>query len=187
MKLINKSSVIGFIIGSIISPIIIFGSFYLLIENMMGDKKTNFPPPDIPLESQVNMDWIVKTIDGETLHMGEKSADKILIINFWATWCPPCVAEMPSIEKLYLRFRDKVEFACISQEPIDTMIKFRDKHKYNLPMYHIQTSPPFEFQTGSIPVTFIISKDKKMVLKHAGGADWGHEKVVNYIEELLLK
>ena len=187
MKFISKSSVIGFIVGSIIGPIIIFGSFYLLIENMTGNKNANYPPPEIPFESDVNMDWSVKSIYGETVHMDKDFTGKVLIMNFWATWCPPCVAEMPSIEKLFLKYKGRVEFACISREPIDTLITFRDKHKYTLPMYHIKTNPPFEFQNQSIPVTFIISKDRRIVLKHAGGADWAHEKVVNYIEKLIIK
>jgi thiol-disulfide isomerase/thioredoxin len=131
------------------------------------------------------LDWTVQTLDGKTVTLGNKMKDQVVFLNFWATWCPPCVAETPSIEKLYRKIGDRVAFACISNESFDTLLEFRKKSGYTFPMYRRSQGPPSEFNTGGIPATFILSKNRKILLKHVGGADWAHESVVAFLEEVL--
>lgn len=186
MKLINKSSVIGFILGAIISPLAIVGGFCLYLQSQMSKlDDIGFSPPEIPIERKVTLDWKIQNVDGREFVLSDQCDNELLFLNFWATWCPPCVGEMPSIEKLYHRFKERIVFVCISNEEIKTIKHFGKKKGYTFPMYHIEGKPPEEFETNGIPATFIVSREQKIVLKHVGGADWAHESVINFLEGLL--
>jgi thiol-disulfide isomerase/thioredoxin len=186
MKFINKSSVIGFLLGLIVSPALIIGGLYIYVKLQMPDmKEMAFSPPDVPSRQKVSLDWKVKALDGTEINLGKETKDQVVFLNFWATWCPPCVGEMPSIEKLYRRFEGKISFACISSEDIATIKAFRTAQRYTFPMYHIEGDPPEELKSDGIPATFVISRKGIVVLKHVGGADWAHERVVTFLEDLL--
>ena len=189
MKFINKYSVIGFTLGAIISPLIVIGGLYLYIQTQMDDlgmggQEINFPAPEIPDHSKVDINWNLKSTDGSEFNLDQKFKDKVVFINFWATWCPPCIAEMPTIEKLYQKYKDKIGFAMISNEDIGMIEDFRNRNKYTFPVYQIETEIPEVFNLTIIPATFIISPDRKIALKHVGGADWSHEDVMKYLDEL---
>jgi thiol-disulfide isomerase/thioredoxin len=131
------------------------------------------------------LDWEVQTLDGKTVNLGEHFAGRVAFLNFWATWCPPCVGEAASIDRLYEQFKGRVAFACLSQENPGTIGRFQGKTGHQFPMYHLGSKPPEEFQTQGIPATFIISKTQRVVLRHVGAADWAHESVVRFLENLL--
>ena len=190
MNFINKSSVIGFTMGAIISPLIVIAGIYLYIQIQMddlgmGDQGVNFPPPDIPVHSKVDINWNLKTTNGTEINLEEAFKEQIVLINFWATWCTPCIAEMPTIEKLYQKYQDKIGFAMISTEYIGMLEDFKIRNKYTFPVYQIETEIPEVFNLNIIPATYIISPDRKIVLKHVGGADWSHEDVTNFLDTLL--
>ena len=190
MKFINKRSVIGFTLGAIISPLIMIGGIYLYIQTQMGGlgmggEGVNFPPPPIPVHGKVDINWNLITANGTEINLEEKFKDRVVFINFWATWCPPCIAEMPTIEKLYQKYKDKIGFAMISSEYIGMIEDFRDRNKYTFPVYQIGIEIPAVFNLSVIPATFIISADRKIALKHVGGADWSHEDVMNFLDELI--
>ncbi len=190
MKFINKSSVIGFTLGAIISPLIMIGGIYLYVQTLMDDlgmdgAGANFPPPQIPVYSKVDINWTLITANGAEINLEEEFKDQIVFINFWATWCPPCIAEMPTIEKLYQKYKDKIGFAMISTEYIGMLEDFKNRNKYTFPVYQIEMDVPEVFNLSIIPATFIISPDRKIILKHVGGADWSHGDVTNFLDELL--
>ena len=190
MKFINKSSVIGFTLGAIISPLIVLGGIYLYFQTLMDDlgmddAGANFPPPQIPVYSKVDINWNLKTANGAEINIEEEFKNQVVFVNFWATWCPPCIAEMPTIEKLYQKYKDKIGFAMISNEDIGMIEDFRNRNKYTFPVYQIEMDIPETFNLSVIPATFIISQDRKIVLKHVGGANWSHEDVINFIDELI--
>ncbi|MCP4372414.1 MAG: TlpA family protein disulfide reductase [Deltaproteobacteria bacterium] len=152
----------------------------------MGEVESEgFAPPDIPINGTVSLDWEIQGIGGRKVNLAAEFKDKVLFINFWATWCPPCVAEMPSIEKLHKKFQNRISFICISQEDLKTLKEFQSKKNYQFPLYSIAGDPPKKFKSESIPVTFIISKNRRISLKHNGGANWSHPKVINFIETLI--
>ncbi len=96
-------------------------------------------------------------------------------MSFWATWCPPCVAEMPSMKALFEDYKDKVTFLFVTNENWNTVSKFYKKNNYNFPTYNQLTNAPKELESSSIPATFILSKDKKIVIDKRGAADWNSE------------
>ena len=142
-------------------------------------------PPEIPVETRVNLNWNLKTLSGTQINLENEYEDKVIFINFWATWCPPCIAEMPSIEKLYQKFKDRIGFACISNESLSTIKEYKTRNRYSFTMYQSKMDIPKEFNLTIIPATFIISRDRIIAFKHEGPADWSHQKVIEYLEALI--
>ena len=188
MKFFKKNSIIGFVIGFVLSPLILAGGFYIFSKAQMSNiVKASFPPPEIPINQKATFDWNVKNLDGNEFRLKDALSNQVVFLNFWATWCPPCLIEMPSMEKLYQHFGGRVLFVCISDEEIETLKKFIKTKEYTFPIYAIKDKPPKVFNSDGIPATFIISKNKNIVLKHIGGADWAHENVIDFIEKLLIE
>jgi len=128
MKIINTSSVLGFIVGFIAFPLLLWGGAFLYVTFALDGFDFGggggLRPPELPGEHIASLDWTVKTLDGTVVNLAEHAGDKTLFLNFWATWCGPCVAEMPSIEKLYSQFGSDMAFVCVSGEQAETIKKF---------------------------------------------------------------
>ncbi|MCB2156778.1 TlpA family protein disulfide reductase [bacterium] len=134
---------------------------------------------------QVNLDWTVQSITGDTYPF-EAARGKVIFINFWATWCPPCRAEMPSIQRLYDELKDeKIRFFMVSNEDYRTVTDFITEKGYTFPVYTIDQAPPEEFITQGIPATFVISPDGELIMTHVGAAKWDDPEVVQLLRDLM--
>jgi thiol-disulfide isomerase/thioredoxin len=131
-----------------------------------------------------NIDWKLKGINTEDLNF-KNLDDKVVFVSFWATWCPPCVAEMPSMKALYEDYKKKVTFLFITNENWNTVSNFYTKNAYNFPTYSQVTSTPKELENSTIPATFVLSKDKTIVIDKKGPADWNSEAVRKELDKLL--
>lgn len=113
---------------------------------------------------------------------------KTLFINYWATWCNPCLAEMPSMADLYDRYsnNDDIIFLYLSREELETIKEFipKDSSLQKLPIYKVVTDDEF-FATTGIPTTFIINENGNLIVKDIGSAFWNDQKVFNFIDNLL--
>ncbi len=102
-------------------------------------------------------------------------AGKPLILNFWATWCPPCREEMPSIESFYGQAKEKgIEIAAISvDDSLSTVSEFLKTNSYSFPIYFDNGGVLSRiFLIRSIPTTYIINKEGIIIDKKIGGFDW---------------
>ena len=117
---------------------------------------------------------------------------KVLVIDFWATWCPPCVAEMPNMKKLYAQYKDQgVEFIGISLDDpkdeggLDALKKYVAANEINWPQYYQGKGWKSEFSTSwgisSLPAVFAVDADGKLASADALG------KLEKLIPELLKK
>ncbi len=185
MKIISKPSVAGFVVGFICFPIIFFGGAYLYVQSAF-EGFGGLNPPELSAESTVEIvtiDWTVKALDGTEVNLKDYAQGKTIFLNFWATWCLPCVAEMPSIDTLYSQLGDTMAFVCVSNEAVETLKDFIKEKNYSFPIFHADTPPPPELNAAAIPATYIIAPDGKILLKHVGGADWSHESVIAFLRE----
>lgn len=111
---------------------------------------------------------------------------EVVFINFWATWCHHCVAEMSSIDRLYNEFGDKVHFIIYSNEKMEVQQSFKNKKNYSLPFaspyYEL---PTFFAQTRGIPMTYIISKKGEVVVAQSGAAQWDSDNIKNLLNKLI--
>ncbi len=125
--------------------------------------------------------------DGKVISLQELKG-KVIFMNFWATWCPPCIAEMPSIQKLYEQSDPKnTAFVMISvDEDPEKVKKFIKRKKYTFPVYTLTAQGvPVQYASQSIPITFVISADGKVVLRHAGMANYNTEDFKKFLQPFL--
>ncbi|WP_295671659.1 TlpA disulfide reductase family protein [uncultured Mucilaginibacter sp.] len=189
-KLFNKSAITNVIIGALMVTLIISPQAKaLMIEGCM---KIGFFQP--PTGSTVNQKenttntalpyLLLKSSDGKTLNIQDLKG-KVILINFWATWCPPCIAEMPSINALYKRFKNNpniIIFPVDVDNNFSKSVPFMKKNAYTLPVYNLASQMPEGYLGNAIPTTVILDKTGKMVLRHEGGADYTNKKFVEYLE-----
>lgn len=115
---------------------------------------------------------------------------KNLFINYWATWCNPCLAEMPYMAELYENFKDEEDiiFLYLSREKLEVIKNYipKDESLQQLPIYKIITDDEF-FATSGIPTTFIVNSDGEVIVKDLGSAFWNDESVFKFIDNLIGK
>jgi thiol-disulfide isomerase/thioredoxin len=125
-------------------------------------------------------------IDGQIVQLSDLRG-KVVFINFWATWCPPCIAEMPSVNTLYEQFRNnpQVVFLIVDADAqLDKAKQFMDKHNYSLPLFSTHSNIPDDIYKGTLPTTVIINKKGEIVFKQEGAADYTNQKLVQFIANL---
>ena len=116
----------------------------------------------------------MKSLSGKTVSL-ESMKGKVIFMNIWATWCLPCIAEMPNIQSLYEKIgSEKIAFVMLSVDKggSDKVKKFIDKKGFTFPVYMPASAIPNEFASQAIPTTFIISPEGKIVSRHEGMAEY---------------
>jgi len=129
----------------------------------------------------------IKTLTGEVIDFNQFKG-KVVFINLWATWCPPCRVEMPSIQELYNGVdKEKIQFVLLSMDRNDDLpkiVKYVEKNKYTFPVYQPNGYLPDLLQVPSIPTTFIIDKNGNVVSKKVGTTNFNTGKFKSYLEGL---
>ena len=134
--------------------------------------------------SDLEYGWVLAWDESEPFYFSH-TRDEVVFLNFWATWCPPCVAELPEIQKLYEKYGDKVVFMLVSNEEPEVVKAFMEKHGYVLPVFYNGPGMPSTLEHASLPTTFIISRDGKVVTRKKGAAKWNSKATEKIFEELL--
>lgn len=111
---------------------------------------------------------------------------KVIFMNLWATWCPPCIAEMPSIDKLHEEMGDEVAFVMLSLDRDFELAKDFDKRKgYNLPIYAPASNMPAMYNSSAIPTTYVIDAAGNLALTHKGMADYSADDFKTFLKSLM--
>jgi thiol-disulfide isomerase/thioredoxin len=130
--------------------------------------------------------WTLTDLDEQTVSFA-KFKGKTVFLNIWATWCGPCVREMPSIAKLARdpRLQGKnVEFVCVSiDDSALTVRRFLTDKDWTMTIVRANSTPPV-FSSEGIPATFLISPDGRIEATKVGAADWNEPGVVTFLEKL---
>ena len=111
----------------------------------------------------------------------------VVFINYWATWCPPCRAEMPSIQSLYKDYSDKITFLLITSDNASKVENYFKNNDLNLPTYNLLSNPPAAINTRSIPATFVLDKQGNVALSEFGAANWNSSSVRELLDKLLAE
>ena len=132
----------------------------------------------------LDYDWTLARSADEPFNFSDLR-DKVVFLNFWATWCPPCVAELPEIQRAYDKYGDQVAFVLATNQEPAVVEAFMDKHGYKLPIFYLGPKTPEALNHRALPTTFIISKDGRIVTKKTGAANWDSKATYKIFEELL--
>ena len=110
---------------------------------------------------------------------------KVVFLNFWGTWCPPCRAEYPSIQKLYEAKKDKVQFVLVAMQDEEEKVKqFLAENKYTTPVYLAKSPLAEKMLPKSFPTTFLIGQNGRILMKEDAAKDWNAEDVLQFIDSV---
>jgi len=112
---------------------------------------------------------------------------KVVFLNFWATWCPPCVAEMPAIQALYDQLgSDKLVFVMVATNDETAKVKkFVARKGYTFPVYELNGPLPSCYESNVVPTTFVIDPQGKIVARHQGMANYDSEEFRAFLRNLV--
>ncbi len=159
---------------------------YLAFFNPLNRLAGPLAAPDLvdPGLGPADLRWPLANLEGRPLNLQDYKG-KTIFLNQWATWCPPCVREIPSIERLAANERLKnVVFLAISGEDTATVRQFARDHHLRIPVFCALESSPAAFQSDGIPATFVIAPSGRIVLREVGAAQWDDPGVVDLLEKL---
>ncbi len=135
------------------------------------------------------IEWVFKDIHEQIVDLYCFRGKKPLVINFWATWCPPCVEELPSLSELANRHSDQIFVSAISAEPQQNIIHFL-KQSFPALSPHLkiaQVSKEIQlerFPDDQLPVTYIFDKQGFLKAKEVGARDWSDKELVRQLLHL---
>ncbi len=142
------------------------------------------PPTDLEVLGEADLGWSVRTLDGEVVRL-EELRGRPLFVNVWATWCPPCVAELGSIRALMDALEGSdVAFLLVSPEDVGTVAPFVEGLGYPLPVAVEHTRMPGSWGVAALPTTVVVDRAGRIVLRHRGAADWSQEAVRAFLASL---
>lgn len=146
------------------------------------------PPPAMVISGSsrsVATGWTILDPSGKSFDWSSTKG-KLVLVNVWATWCPPCRAELPSLESLAKneRLKDKLVVLCVSQDDRPEKLReFLEKNRLDFPAYFVPELP-VDFVTDGIPATFLISAEGKLIGSDIGSARWDAPEFVTKLETL---
>jgi thiol-disulfide isomerase/thioredoxin len=159
---------------------------------IMGFMMVGFFKPHIPevkpgekLEQMPHL--VVQSMDGKTIDLQQQKG-KVIFINIWATWCPPCLAELPSVNDFYLRIKNNPNVIFISADAdnkLNVSSLFLQKKGYGFPLYsgNLETLPQ-QIYSGTIPTTLVVDKKGFVVFNHINRANYNDDAFVKYVHDL---
>ncbi len=154
----------------------------------MASSRPTLDPPRIDTSGEHAVmpgDWPLRSVSGEKVEFSSFEG-KVVLVNLWATWCGPCLAEIPSIVKLAETTpKDSLSVVLIAKDSPRALREFLAKKPgLPIPVYQIDGEAPDMLRSSVVPVTFILDRKGRVVLHHTGAADWSSRPVRDLIRQL---
>lgn len=179
---------------SALLALVIAGAYFLygyLSENYAGDRisiieeeaevtKSDGTEPEEESENSEEVsylapDFAVTDMDGNSVSLSDKFG-KPIIVNFWASWCPPCKSEMPDFEEAFKEYGNEITFMMVNmtggRETVESAKSFIEKSTYSFPVYFdTEYQAAMTYGVSSIPQTIFIDKDGNLTAYAQGMID----------------
>ena len=143
-----------------------------------------FQPSQNEATVLADYELLLEDLEGNTFNLTDWKG-KPIFLNFWATWCPPCIAEMPDINQLYQFVSNKIHFAIISvdddREKVKSFVKRKD---FDFPIYFAKSRLPKVYESAAIPTTYVIDAKGHIVISQKGMAKYSSDAFISYLREL---
>jgi len=134
-------------------------------------------------------DFTLKDLDGKTQRLADYKG-KVVLVNFWATWCPPCRREMPSMERLYQKLKDQpfMILAVDQMENFDLAFTFTGQLEPS-PTFPVlldeKGQTPKAWKVLGLPTSFVVDKQGRIAFRAMGGREFDHPEIEKTIRSLL--
>ena len=149
----------------------------------------------VKIKSQVGLevgmqapDFTLRNLNGNLEGLSEFK-DKVVVLNFWATWCAPCLEEMPAFEKLYRRYRSQgLTVIAVSLDKGDTskVEKFVDEHSLTFPvLLDLDGIAERIYPSFTIPFTYVIDKKGRIAARVDGAKNWSSNETFAALDILI--
>ncbi len=132
-------------------------------------------------------DFTLTDMQGQPVSLSQFHG-KIVFLNFWASWCPPCREEMPAMERLNQVFadRDFVMLAVNTEQDIQAVRTFLERNPHSFPvLLDPQAQAQQLYRVFRFPETFLIDKDGRILEHYLGARDWSSVQFLRYIDSLI--
>ncbi len=120
-------------------------------------------------------DLVFKTLEGKSVRLSDLKS-KIVLINFWATWCGPCVKEMPSLQRLSSQYASQgltVVGVNLDEDPLNVLTPFLTKHEIKFQSFVDPAGAlANRFAVSGLPLTLVLDGNRKLLLEHLGDEEW---------------
>ncbi|TFF40618.1 TlpA family protein disulfide reductase [Mucilaginibacter psychrotolerans] len=189
-KLFTKANLInGLIIIALAVMVFVPAAKAMLMRGLMGVglfRADVSAAATVPVKSTINISF--RDASGKDISL-KQIKGKVVLLNFWATWCPPCRAEMPSLNSLHQKLKADTNIVFIAVDA-DSKLKeaaqFMAKYDYHLPLYQVMSDVPESVYGGNLPTTVIFDKEGTMVFRHEGMANYDTDKVRGFLQKLAM-
>lgn len=184
-----KNNISNIIIGVIALTVLFVPEAKALVHQ--GMMKVGFFQPKfeetapIPTsEEAINFRMVKDT--GEQISLADLEG-KVVFLNFWATWCGPCIAEMPSLQILYDKVKNdpEIEFVTVEVQSAGKKAKaMMDRKGFDFPVYFPASNIPSEIFKGNLPTTVIFDKKGNVAHTTIGMADYSGQNIIDFLNEV---
>ncbi len=143
------------------------------------------PLENSAIDLPADYNWSLEDLNDQPVEFS-RFKGKTVFLNIWATWCGPCVGEMPSIARLAANPSLKgknIEFVCVSvDDSTGKVVQFLRDKNWRMTVLHARSLPRV-FETEGIPATFILTPEGRIAAAEVGASDWDRPKVVAFLEK----
>jgi len=132
-------------------------------------------------------DFTLPDVDGDSHRLSDYRG-KVVIVNFWATWCPPCRKEMPSMQRAWERTKDEgiLMLAVDVGEDEDTVFAFQGQTPVDFPLLLDQDSAvTTAWPVRGLPTTFVVDTQGRLAYRAVGGREWDDPALLSTVRDLL--
>jgi thiol-disulfide isomerase/thioredoxin len=121
------------------------------------------------------------------VHLLSEWESEVVFLNKWATWCAPCIAEMPGIQSLYENAGGQARFVMVTYDTdFEKAKRFKERKGFTFPIYQVYGFEPETFKTPSIPATFIFPKSQKEMYGYVGMRNYDTPEFKDFLQQLNL-
>ena len=173
---------VGILVVLAVAVLLIF-----FLSKGMNTSESDFPKKGLEI-GNFAPDFTYPDLSGKSVSLSDFRGS-VVLVNIWATWCPPCVAEVPSMEALYRKLKgENFEILAISidQQGQSVVSSFMEKHKLTFPaLLDPKGTISLPYRATGVPESFIVDKKGILAKKIIGPIDWESPEVISYIRNLM--
>jgi len=129
---------------------------------------------------------VFNDVSGNSVDLGNLKG-KVVFLNFWATWCPPCLAELPSIQEAWQTFNGDPDFVFIlvdADGKLEATLKFMKRKGYDFPLYSVASAVPENLFSGALPTTIVFDKQGRVSYHESGAANYASPRFIEFMKKL---